>query len=232
MLMHAAQGPACQSAALGAAAHQRVPPGLLPFGFLQSVQPCRNTATDRGQTNSQTFPKCFNLNCGSCWIPSQGLLQRDLPDHGRDLHEQEGHAVPGAYHALCILRAMRAARQASRAVVAWRRQGPPWRPNRAARSHSQPNPPLLASSPLNQPPTHPPRLQDVVQDRVGWQMSLYFMASSAGRFAGPLVIGAVTRMATPSGELLCVAGFELRALFWRRASPLSLDKAKWLVASN
>lgn len=42
--------------------------------------------------------------------------------------------------------------------------------------------------------------QDIVQDKVGWWLGVYFMALSAGRFVGPLVIGAVTRMATPDGE--------------------------------
>ena len=42
--------------------------------------------------------------------------------------------------------------------------------------------------------------QDVVQDRVSSWLSAFYMAQSAGRFAGPLVIGAVTRLALPDGE--------------------------------
>lgn len=41
---------------------------------------------------------------------------------------------------------------------------------------------------------------DVVGGKIGRYMGAYFMASSAGRFAGPLVVAGVTRMATPSGE--------------------------------
>ncbi|GAB4814373.1 hypothetical protein N2152v2_001419 [Parachlorella kessleri] len=43
--------------------------------------------------------------------------------------------------------------------------------------------------------------QDVVQDRVSSWLSAFYMAQSAGRFAGPLVIGAVTRLATPNGSV-------------------------------
>lgn len=41
---------------------------------------------------------------------------------------------------------------------------------------------------------------DVVGRNVGWWLGLYFMSTSAGRFAGPLVIGAATFIATPAGD--------------------------------
>lgn len=42
---------------------------------------------------------------------------------------------------------------------------------------------------------------DVVGDNVGKLMGVFYMALSAGRFAGPMIIGSITYIATPSGEL-------------------------------
>lgn len=42
---------------------------------------------------------------------------------------------------------------------------------------------------------------DVVgNENVGRWLGIYYMATAAGRFAGPLIVGAVTRIATPSGD--------------------------------
>jgi hypothetical protein len=41
---------------------------------------------------------------------------------------------------------------------------------------------------------------DVVGDNIGKWMGAYFMCASAGRFAGPLIVGGVTKIATPSGQ--------------------------------
>lgn len=43
--------------------------------------------------------------------------------------------------------------------------------------------------------------QDVVGENIGKLLGIYYMAVSGGRFAGPLVIGAVTFIATPSGQV-------------------------------
>lgn len=43
--------------------------------------------------------------------------------------------------------------------------------------------------------------QDVVGENIGKLLGVYYMAVSGGRFAGPLVIGAVTFIATPSGQV-------------------------------
>ncbi len=45
-----------------------------------------------------------------------------------------------------------------------------------------------------------PLVQDVVKDRVSSWLGVYYMVTAFGRFAGPLIIGAVTRMATPDGR--------------------------------
>ncbi|GAB4814374.1 hypothetical protein N2152v2_001420 [Parachlorella kessleri] len=42
--------------------------------------------------------------------------------------------------------------------------------------------------------------RDVVKDRVSSWLGVYYMVTAFGRFAGPLIIGAVTRMATPDGD--------------------------------
>lgn len=41
---------------------------------------------------------------------------------------------------------------------------------------------------------------DVVGNNIGKYLSLFYMAISAGRFAGPLIVGSLTRISTPNGE--------------------------------
>jgi MFS family permease len=43
--------------------------------------------------------------------------------------------------------------------------------------------------------------QDVVGDNIAKLLGIFYMFQSAGRFAGPLVVGAVTFIATPSGQV-------------------------------
>ena len=56
-------------------------------------------------------------------------------------------------------------------------------------------------STLHQQRCRPRLVQDVVKDRVGSWLGMYYMVTAFGRFAGPLVIGAVTRMAIPDGRM-------------------------------
>lgn len=49
---------------------------------------------------------------------------------------------------------------------------------------------------------------DVVGDNVGKYMSILYTALSAGRFAGPLIVAAITRISTPNGDtFVCTTGW-------------------------
>ncbi|KFM25049.1 Major facilitator superfamily domain-containing protein 8 [Auxenochlorella protothecoides] len=49
---------------------------------------------------------------------------------------------------------------------------------------------------------------DVVGNNIGKYLSLFYMAISAGRFAGPLIVGSLTRISTPNGDtFVCTTGW-------------------------